>query len=87
MDLRKNNVQYENAFVTFQDANTISATYSNNTVKNWTAKDFVIAVGGRPYYPESIIGSDLAISSDDIFTLQKPPGRSLLIGASCMYFK
>lgn len=86
IDLSKNNVKYENAFVNFLDSNTISATYVDKTVKTFTSKDFVIAVGGRPYYPESILGAELAISSDDIFTLQNPPGKTLIVGASCKLF-
>lgn len=41
----------------------------------------VIAVGGRPNKLDCE-GGDLAISSDDLFSLKKPPGRTLIIGAS-----
>ena len=47
-----------------------------------TANAIVIAVGGRPNY-ESIKGAkECAISSDDLFWLDKPPGKTLVVGAS-----
>jgi hypothetical protein len=47
-----------------------------------TASKIAIVVGGRPR-PLSIPGGELAISSDDIFSLPKAPGKTLVIGASC----
>lgn len=41
----------------------------------------VIAVGGRPN-ELGCKGGELAMTSDDIFSLQKPPGKTLVIGAS-----
>ncbi len=42
----------------------------------------VIAIGGRPNY-EAVPGSrELAITSDDLFWLQKPPGKTLVVGGS-----
>lgn len=47
-----------------------------------TAKHILVAVGGRPTYLD-IPGSDkLVISSDDLFSMQKPPGKTLVVGAS-----
>lgn len=40
-----------------------------------------MAVGGRPK-PLSCAGNELAISSDDIFWKESPPGKTLLVGAS-----
>lgn len=47
------------------------------------AKYIVIAVGGRPVIlsEEDLPGSSHIITSDDLFSLKKPPGRSLMIGA------
>ena len=47
-----------------------------------TAETFVLATGGRPKYPEIPGAQEFGITSDDIFSLQKPPGKSLLVGAS-----
>jgi len=46
-----------------------------------TSSRFLIAVGGRPT-PLSCEGAELAISSDDIFSLEKDPGKVLCVGAS-----
>ena len=47
------------------------------------AKYILIAVGGRPSYPDDVEGADeYGISSDDLFSLTKDPKKSLLIGAS-----
>jgi len=42
----------------------------------------VIAVGGRPSYPNIPGAKELGISSDDIFSLKKVPGKTLVVGAS-----
>lgn len=44
-----------------------------------TAKTIIVAVGERPFLPE-IPGVEHAITSDDLFSLQTPPGKTLLIG-------
>lgn len=41
----------------------------------------VIAVGGRPK-PLSCEGGELAMTSDDIFSLKSHPGKTLVVGAS-----
>ena len=46
-----------------------------------TAKYILVATGGRPSDP-GIPGKEHAISSDDIFWLEKNPGRTLCVGAS-----
>ena len=45
------------------------------------ARRVVIAVGGRPT-PLAIPGGELALSSDDLFSLKRAPGRTLVVGAS-----
>lgn len=44
------------------------------------AKHVVVAVGGRPTYPEHLPGAHLAITSDELFSLQRDPGRTLVVG-------
>ena len=48
------------------------------------AKNFVIAVGGRPKYPTEDETSgplkELCITSDDLFWMDKHPGRTLVLG-------
>ncbi|KAG5184506.1 electron donor-dependent reductase [Tribonema minus] len=48
-----------------------------------TAGKVVIAVGGRPAYPAGVPGAkEYAITSDDIFSLDHSPGKTLVVGAS-----
>lgn len=44
-----------------------------------TAKHVLIAVGGRPQRPD-IPGQELGLISDDLFTMDKLPGRVLVVG-------
>lgn len=39
-------------------------------------------MGGRPVYPDFEGARELCLSSDDIFSLVEPPGKTLIIGAS-----
>lgn len=79
--LREKNVLYLNQLAKFIDPHTIEATDKKGNVVQMTAARYLIAVGGRPT-PLDCIGSELSISSDDIFSLDKPPGKTLCIGAS-----
>lgn len=47
-----------------------------------TAESIVIAVGGRPSYPGIPGDKEFGITSDDIFSMTKPPGKTLVVGAS-----
>lgn len=55
---------------------------ANGDVHTVTADKIVIAVGGRPSYPEIPGAREFGISSDDIFSLKKAPGKTLVVGAS-----
>jgi thioredoxin reductase (NADPH) len=79
--LREKNVTYLNQLATFVDPHTIQAVDKKGKVSTLTASRFLVAVGGRPA-PLDCEGGDLAISSDDIFSLDKPPGKTLCVGAS-----
>ena len=47
-----------------------------------TAKHILLATGGRPRYPDIPGAQEFCITSDDIFSLPHPPGKTLLVGAS-----
>lgn len=79
--LREKSVTYLNQLARFVDAHTIECTDKKGRVTTLTSSRFVIATGGRPA-PLTCEGSELAISSDDIFSLDQPPGRTLVVGAS-----
>lgn len=47
-----------------------------------TARNIVLATGGRPVYPDIPGAKECCITSDDIFSLPTAPGKTLLCGAS-----
>lgn len=81
VNLRENQVTYLNKLGKLKDKNTIEVTDKNGVTTELTAARFLIAVGGRPT-PLDCEGAELAVSSDDIFALQKSPGKTLCVGAS-----
>jgi thioredoxin reductase (NADPH) len=63
--------------------NEIELTDAKGQVEKVTAKYICVAVGGRPNFPNDVPNIEkLSISSDDIFSLKKAPGKTLIIGAS-----
>ncbi|XP_055909126.1 thioredoxin reductase 1, mitochondrial isoform X1 [Eupeodes corollae] len=81
VDLRDKKVEYINALGSFKDANTVIARMKNGTERELTAKNIVIAVGGRPRYPDIPGAVEYGITSDDIFSLSHAPGKTLVVGA------
>lgn len=47
-----------------------------------TTKYVVIAVGGRPRYPDIPGALEYGITSDDVFSMHTEPGKTLVVGAS-----
>lgn len=85
VDLREKQIEYINGLGEFKDPHTIVATMKNGSKKELTARNIVIAVGGRPHYPDIPGAKEYCISSDDIFSLSHPPGKTLVVGAGCKY--
>jgi thioredoxin reductase (NADPH) len=81
VNLREKEVTYLNKLGQFVDAHTLQVTDKKGKVSTITSSRFVVAVGGRPS-PLDCEGGDLAISSDDIFSLEEAPGKTLCVGAS-----
>jgi len=81
VNLREKNVTYLNKLGKFKDAHTLELTDKKGRVSEVTASRFVVAVGGRPTNLDCE-GGELAISSDDVFALDKSPGKTLCVGAS-----
>ena len=71
-----------NAWAKFTGPNTVEITTKAKKVSTLKARNFIVAVGGRPVYPD-IPGSEFAITSDDLFSLDHAPGKTLVVGASC----
>jgi len=81
VDLREKNVTYLNMLGKFLDSHTLETVDKKGNKGTITSSRFLIAVGGRPT-PLSCDGAELAISSDDIFSLDRDPGHVLCVGAS-----
>jgi len=79
--LREKNVTYYNRLGSFVSNKEIEAVDADGQVEKITADNFVISVGGRPRQL-SIPGGNYCITSDDIFSLENSPGKTLCIGAS-----
>lgn len=69
----------------FKDPHTVHTVLKKGE-RTLTAKYFLIAVGGRPRYPNIPGAIEYGITSDDIFSLDKPPGKTLIVGAGCTSF-
>jgi thioredoxin reductase (NADPH) len=80
--LKDKNVDYQNSYATFIDPHTIKATTKRGKSTTYTSKYFVIATGGRPKYPDIPGAKEYCITSDDIFSMQTAPGKTLIVGAS-----
>src|SRR5688500_262457 len=59
------------------DAHTVKLGKSGSEM---TADRILIATGGRPYLPQGLPGSELGISSNEAFLLEKFPRRVLILG-------
>lgn len=81
-ELMSEGVKYLNSYAAFKDEHTIECTDKKGAKTELTAARFVIATGGRPNYPDIPGGKEHTISSDDLFSLAAPPGKTLCIGAS-----
>eukprot|EP00911_Craspedida_sp_UC1_P001152 UC1_evm1s866 len=82
VSLRDKNVTYLNAFGSFRDEHTLLTVNRRKKEKVITAANFVVATGGRPRLPDIPGAREFGISSDDLFSLAAPPGRTLVVGAS-----
>ncbi len=72
----------ENAGVKLFDARAViedAHTVRLSSGEMLTAKHILVAVGGRPFVPD-FPGSDLVITSNDIFLLEQQPRRILIVG-------
>ncbi|KAJ1448716.1 thioredoxin reductase [Pelagophyceae sp. CCMP2097] len=77
--LRDASVTYVNALGTFVGDHTLELTDKKGKTSQITAARFVVAVGGRPTALDCE-GGHYAVDSDDVFTLDKAPGRVCVVG-------
>lgn len=82
IQLGEKKIDYQNKFASFVDSHTISLRDAKGRTNEVTAERIVIAVGGRPSYPDIPGAREFGITSDDIFWRKTPPGKTLVVGAS-----
>lgn len=76
------NIVYYNKYAKFIDKHTLELNDENGKKEIVTADKILITTGGRPKYSNLPGEKENCISSDDLFSLQKPPGKTLIVGAS-----
>ncbi|XP_050026798.1 thioredoxin reductase 1, cytoplasmic-like isoform X2 [Dermacentor andersoni] len=82
VSLREAGVDYINAYAHFMDPHKLKLTDKKGGEKFITSRDFLLAMGERPRYPDIPGAREYAISSDDLFFLPHCPGKTLVVGAS-----
>uniref|UniRef100_A0A2L2XZH9 thioredoxin-disulfide reductase (NADPH) n=1 Tax=Parasteatoda tepidariorum TaxID=114398 RepID=A0A2L2XZH9_PARTP len=82
VQLRTEQVKYLNASGVFVEDHKIKAIDKKGKETHMSSKNFIIATGERPRYPEIKGAKEYGITSDDLFSLEKSPGKTLVIGAS-----
>ncbi|SBS85981.1 thioredoxin reductase [Plasmodium ovale curtisi] len=83
--LRSAKVKYINGLAKLKGKNVVSYYLKGDISKEEvvTGKYILISTGCRPHIPEDVEGAkELSITSDDIFSLKKEPGKTLVVGAS-----
>jgi len=80
--LREKGVTYYNKYAVTLDNHTLLLTQGSGHEEKVTADKILIAVGGRPNFQNIPGAEEFGISSDDIFSLEKSPGKTLVVGAS-----
>ncbi|XP_055937788.1 thioredoxin reductase 1, cytoplasmic-like isoform X2 [Argiope bruennichi] len=82
VQLRTEQVKYINAYGQFVEDHKIKAVDKKGKETLMSSKHFIIATGERPRYPDIEGAKEYGITSDDVFSLEKSPGKTLVIGAS-----
>ena len=81
-ELIKQKIKYYNSYASFEDSHTVTLDNGKGKVEKVTAAKIIIAVGGRPSYPNIPGDKEFGITSDDLFSLKQAPGKTLVVGAS-----
>jgi len=77
-----NGVNYFNAYGTLKDRHTVELDDGKGGKETKTAKYIMLATGGRPNNGNYPGADEFCISSDDLFWLKSPPGKTLVVGAA-----
>uniref|UniRef100_A0A1A9W6Z9 FAD/NAD(P)-binding domain-containing protein n=1 Tax=Glossina brevipalpis TaxID=37001 RepID=A0A1A9W6Z9_9MUSC len=81
VEMRTKGITYFNGIGSFIDQNTLKVKMVNGSEQQITGKFILIAIGNRPVYPKIPGALEYGITSDDLFSLSKPPGKTLCVGA------
>lgn len=81
VSLMSKHVTYYNQLAYVKDSHTVEGTDIFGDKHIYTCRRMIVAVGGRPN-KLGCTGEELAVSSDDLFMLDHPPKKTLLVGAS-----
>ncbi|KAF4716004.1 hypothetical protein FOZ62_000182 [Perkinsus olseni] len=82
--LRNGGVEYEHAWGSFDPEagpHTVKLTNKKGEVRTITAKNVLVATGGRPRILDIPGALEYGITSDDLFSLRTPPGKTLVVGS------
>lgn len=82
LQLNEKNIVYYNKYAKFINNHSIELTDNENKKEIITAENIIIATGGRPKYLDVPGAKEHCITSNDLFSLSKPPGKTLIVGAS-----
>ncbi|CAH3022016.1 unnamed protein product, partial [Porites evermanni] len=82
VELRDKKILYKNATGKLLDAHTVQAVDKKGKVSQMTAQHIVLATGLRPRYPPIPGAKEYGITSDDLFSLEHSPGKTVMVGGS-----
>ncbi|XP_058959435.2 thioredoxin reductase 1, cytoplasmic isoform X1 [Pocillopora verrucosa] len=82
VELRDKKVTYKNSIGELKDAHTVKTIDKKGREGEITAQHIVLATGLRPRYPDIPGAREYGITSDDLFSLENSPGKTVIIGAS-----
>eukprot|EP01065_Artemidia_motanka_P045452 TRINITY_DN6686_c0_g1_i1.p1 TRINITY_DN6686_c0_g1~~TRINITY_DN6686_c0_g1_i1.p1 ORF type:complete len:528 (+),score=172.55 TRINITY_DN6686_c0_g1_i1:99-1682(+) len=75
-------VHYKNALGRLSGRHSVVCTDRRGHKETITGRRIILAMGGRPRYPDIPGAKEYGITSDEIFQLEKNPGETLVVGAS-----
>lgn len=80
-NLANDKVEYIHGRAHLLSKNEVEVVLDDGSKETIRAKKILLAVGGHPNIPQNIPGSELGITSDGFFDLEKQPKKAALVGA------
>ncbi|XP_064473456.1 thioredoxin reductase 1, cytoplasmic-like isoform X2 [Ornithodoros turicata] len=82
VQLRDQKIDYHNSFAEFVGPHTLKLKDKKGREAIINSRNFILATGERPRYPDIPGAREYTITSDDLFFLPYCPGKTLVVGAS-----